>query len=220
MLDIPDAPVLDKATLIGGCLRLRVRIDAARLAAEVARLPAALWGTSGGRIGVHAGAQALFLRGHAPAEGDLPVNDREVLDRLPYARTILEHLVPAAPLRCLLARLPHGSGIAPHIDRAGYFAKTIRLHAPVETNDRVFMMADHRYYRMLPGELWALNNSAMHGVWNGHPSAARTHMICDFLPSAALLDMIALGERDLDGASAEAGDYFAATHAARAAGSG
>jgi hypothetical protein len=220
MLDIPDAEVLDKVALIGGCLRLPLPIDAERLRLEIARLPAAVWGSSGGRIGVHAGAQALFLRGYAPAEGEKPVHDREVLDQLPYARSIIERLIPAPPLRCLLARLPPGAGIAPHIDRAGYFSKTLRLHVPIETNERVFMMSNHRCYRMLPGELWALNNSTFHAVWNAHPSASRTHMICDFLPSAALLNLLAQGERDLGFTSAEADVYFAGSPAKKAAVSG
>ncbi len=33
MLDLPGHPVIDKTTLVGGCLRLPVRIDAQRLAA-------------------------------------------------------------------------------------------------------------------------------------------------------------------------------------------
>ena len=53
MLDLPGLPPLDKASLIGGCLKLPLAIDAARLRAEVDALPAALWGGSGGRVGVH-----------------------------------------------------------------------------------------------------------------------------------------------------------------------
>ena len=50
---------------------------------------------------------------------------------------------------------------------------------------------------MRPGEAWALNNSAAHAVWNAHPERSRTHLICDFLPSPALLELLARGERDL-----------------------
>jgi hypothetical protein len=50
---------------------------------------------------------------------------------------------------------------------------------------------------MAAGEVWVLNNVATHAVWNAHPSAGRTHLICDFLPSAALLELLARGERDL-----------------------
>ena len=52
-------------------------------------------------------------------------------------------------------------------------------------------------YQMKPGEVWALNNVATHAVWNAHAALSRTHLICDFLTSPALLDLIARAERDL-----------------------
>ncbi|MET0532667.1 MAG: aspartyl/asparaginyl beta-hydroxylase domain-containing protein [Steroidobacter sp.] len=197
MLDLPGQPVIDKASLVGGCLRLSMRVDAQRLAAEVDALPTALWGTRGGRVGVHRDAEALFLRGYAPAQGPLPIEDREPLALLPYAREIIERLMPAPAQRCLIARLPGGTSIAPHIDRAPYFSKTLRLHFPIESHDLAWMMAGPLCYLMKPGEIWALNNSAPHAVWNADPERSRTHMICDFLPTPALLELLAQGERDL-----------------------
>ena len=213
MLDIPGQPVIDKATLVGGCIRLPLRLDAARLAAEVDALPASLWGTQGGRVGVHRAAEALFLRGYAPAQGALPIEDRESLALLPYAREIIEKLIPAPAQRCLLARLPGGATIDPHIDLAPYFSKTLRLHFPVETHDQAWMIADSLCYLMKPGEAWALNNSGPHAVWNADPQRSRTHMICDFLPTPALLQMLAAGERDL-GRRVEAVERHFATPAA------
>ena len=197
MLDIPGAVALDKQRLIGGCVRLRATVDPERLFAEVAALPDAVWGTTGGRVGVHRAAEALFLRGYAPAEGDKPVEDRPVLQRLPYVRSLMETLIPAQPLRCLLARLSAGAAIPVHVDRPPYFSKTLRVHVPVETNGDVHMVAGGLTYHMKPGEIWVLNNSAPHAVWNAHPRLSRTHLICDFLPSAALLDWLAAGDRDL-----------------------
>jgi hypothetical protein len=197
MLDLPDWPVLDKRHLLGGCVRLPVVIDAARLGAEIEALGPAVWGTTAGRVGVHRAAEALFLRGHAPAEGDLPIEDRPVLDRLPYARAVLE-LLGAPPQRCLLARLPGGRMVAPHIDdRAPYFSKTIRIHVPVTTNERVFMLCAGLSYQMHAGEVWALNNSTEHGVWNAHPEHSRTHLICDFVTTARFLQLLAQSERSL-----------------------
>jgi len=194
MLDLPDQPILDKAQLLGGCARLPLSIDATRLAAEVEALGAEVWGTTDGRVGVHRVAEAVFLRGHAPAEGDLPIEDRPPLARLPFAREVIG-LLGATPLRCLLARLPAGGTIAPHIDRAPYFAKSIRIHVPVTTSDQVFMYCAGHTYQMSAGEVWALNNSAQHGVWNADPGRSRTHLICDFLPTAHLLQLLARGDR-------------------------
>ena len=196
MLDIPDAPVLDKASLIGGCVRLPLSIDADRLRAEVDRLPPTVWGHSGGRVGPHGVAEAVFLRGFAPAEGDLPIDDRPELALLPYVRATMAALV-ATPLRCLLARLPPMATIRPHRDLPLYFSKTLRLHIPVVTHREVYMFASGLCYRMAPGEVWVLNNSATHAVWNAHPTQARTHLICDFLGGAGLIDLIVRGDRHL-----------------------
>jgi len=197
MLDIPGQPILDKRSLIGGCIRLPLRVDPELLRSEVAALPTTVWGSAAGRVGVHRQAEALFLRGFAPAMGDLPVEDCPMLDQLPYVRYVVEQLVPAKPMRCLLARLPAGLLIAPHIDRAPYFSKTLRLHVPVETHDAAYMWSAGLCYSMKPGEVWVLNNSSMHAVWNADGSRSRTHMICDFLPSAELLHLLSIGERDL-----------------------
>jgi len=196
MFDLPAQPVLDKQKLIGGCLRLPLSVNADRFAAEVAALGDAVWGDTGGRVGVHSAAEAVFLRGHAPAAGDLPIEDRPVLDRLPYAREVMG-MLGAPPLRCLLARLPGGRSIAAHVDRAPYFSKSVRIHVPVTTHERSIMFCNGLSYVMRAGEVWALNNSTHHGVWNADPDRERTHMICDFLLSAELQRLLAEGDRGL-----------------------
>jgi hypothetical protein len=197
MLELPGQPRLNKADLIGGCVRLPLRFDAERLAAEVKALPDTFWGTTGGRVGVHRDAEGVFLRGHAPAEGNLPIEDRPALTHLPYARQIIESDIPAPPMRCLLARLPGGARVATHIDRAPYFAQTIRLHIAVTSHERAYMLCAGLCYVMQPGELWALNNTAPHAVWNADEARERTHLICDFLPTPALAALLSIGERDL-----------------------
>lgn len=218
MLDLPGYPVLDKLALIGGCVRLPLRIDGERLRAEVDQLPESFWGSTGGRVGVHMAAEAVFLRGYAPAEGPKPIEDRPALDLLPYARHIMEQIIPAQPLRCLLARLPGGAVIAPHIDRAPYFAKSLRLHFPVQTHERVWMLAAGQCYVMRPGEVWVLNNNSVHAVWNADPGLSRTHMICDFLPSAALLKLLSEGDRDLGRVMPEVEQHVAGAHRQMVAG--
>jgi hypothetical protein len=197
MLDLPGHPTLDKLGLIGTCSRLPLRVDAARLQAEVATLPDIYWASTGGRVGVHLAAQAIFLRGYAPAEGAKPIEDRAPLAALPYIHEIITQLLPAIAQRCLLARLPAAARVTGHIDLAPYFAKTIRIHVPVVTNDSAWMYCAGLAFRMQPGEVWALNNSATHGVWNAHATEPRTHLICDFLPSPELLELLARAERDL-----------------------
>jgi len=196
-MDLLDsAPVLDKTGLIGGCLRLPLAVDAERLRREVEALSDTVWDSPGDRVGVHRAAGAVFLRGFAPAEGDRPIHDRPVLDALPYCRDLIERL-GAPPLRCLLARLPGGALIPPHADLGPYFERTLRIHVPVISHPRVWMMCDGLSYVMAPGEVWALNNTLKHAVWNAHPSQARTHLICDVLLTPAMHDLLARGERGL-----------------------
>jgi Aspartyl/Asparaginyl beta-hydroxylase len=197
MLELPGQPRLNKADLIGGCVRLPLRFDAARLAAEVEALPGSFWGTTGGRVGVHRAAEGVFLRGHAPAEGNLPIEERPALAHLPYVRQVIQADIPAPPMRCLLARLPGGARVATHVDRAPYFAQTIRLHVAVTTHERAYMLCAGLCYVMQAGDLWALNNTAPHGVWNADETRERTHLICDFLPTPALSSLLAAGERNL-----------------------
>ena len=198
MLDLPDAAILDKARLIGGCRRLPASVDATRLAAEISRLPPSAWGSTAGRVGVHRAAEAIFLRGHAPAAGDLPIEDRPVASELPCPRRLIAELIDAPVQRCVLARLPPGATIAPHRDDgAPYFAKTIRIHVPIVSNELAFMLCDGSNYRMRPGEIWAIDNGAIHAVWNAHRTIERIHLICDYLPSGCLLDLLARGDQGL-----------------------
>lgn len=207
---------MDKALLIGGCSRLPLRVDSDRLQTEVQALPSELWGSRGGRVGVHNPAEAIFLRGHAPAEGEKPIEDREALARLSYVRSIVYSLIPATPLRCLLAKLPPGAVISPHVDQADYFHKTLRLHFPVETSRAAKMYCAGQVYYMQPGEVWALNNCAVHAVWNADSTHARTHLICDFLPTAPLFELLARADRALGIYEPDTERFFAQRTAAGA----
>lgn len=197
VIDLDSLAVIDKHPLIGGCVRLRLTVDAERTASEVAALPEALWGTRGGRGGVHDRAEAIFLRGYAPVEKGKPLEDRPPLELLPTIRRLIKETIPATSMRCVLARLAPGASVPAHVDTGRYFERTLRLHVAVRTSPRVVMFAEGLSYRMAPGEVWALNNGGVHGVLNDDPVMPRTHLICDFLPSPALVKLIAQGERDL-----------------------
>lgn len=196
MSDLTAIPCVDKHALIGGCVRLPLAIDRERLVDEVLSLPGTLWGTRGGRVGVHQPTEGIFLRGHAPIEGPKPIEDREPLGLLPYIQELITTIIPATPMRCLLAKLAADSTIRMHVDKGDYFLQTLRLHLPIVTDPAVAMFCNKHSYHMRPGEVWALNNSALHGV-RSNWSKPRIHLICDFLPSDALCRLIQAGERDL-----------------------
>ncbi|MEZ5498027.1 MAG: aspartyl/asparaginyl beta-hydroxylase domain-containing protein [Steroidobacteraceae bacterium] len=196
MLDLPEEKALDKNRLIGGCSRLAMRFDAGRAAAELHDLPATLWQGSGARRGVHRVAAAIFLRGSAPALGALPIEDQPVFLQLPYLRDLLMGL-PGRLQRCLLARLPAGAVVRRHIDQAPYFEKTLRIHLPLVTTDAVHMFSRGLCYHMKAGEVWALNNSAVHAVWNASGTEERVHLIADFVPGPRMLELLAAADSRL-----------------------
>lgn len=197
MPDIADSPKLAKHALIGSCVRLPVTFDTGKLLEEFLSIDASLWGSRGGRVGVHVQAEAIFLRGYAPADGNMPIEDRDVAASLPFTMQLIRQLLKAQPMRCLFAKLKPNGKVPIHIDNGEYFEKTIRIHIPVITNPQAIMIADGQRFHMRVGEVWALNNSGTHGVLNENEKLARTHLICDYLPSEHLLSLLARGERNL-----------------------
>jgi len=117
---------------------------------------------------------------------------------LPFTRLLIQTVIPAQPMRCLLARLKPASEVDAHTDNGEYFLKYIRIHFPITTNPKVFMYCGNKAYHMKPGEIWALNNSgALHAVMNFDEQAHRTHMICDYEPTPELLEILAFSNKNL-----------------------
>lgn len=113
---------------------------------EIVALPAGHWGTRGIRVGVHSAAEAIFLRGYAPADGEAPIDDRVALERMPCIRALIHELTPAPPIRCLLARLNPVAMIAPHMDQADYFSHTVRIHVPILTDPAILIVCRGRLF--------------------------------------------------------------------------
>jgi quercetin dioxygenase-like cupin family protein len=198
MQDLASLPEIDKFEWIGaGCARLPIAVDASQVRAEVDALPAEWWGSRGGRGGVHDRAEAIWLRGYAPAERRPEIDEREPFARLPTLRRLVMETIPATPLRCVLARLAAGAVVPAHADSGAYFVRTLRFHVAVITSPAVIMYADERVYHMAPGEVWALNNAAIHGVLNDDSSQPRTHLIVDFVPSGPLRALLDRADRGL-----------------------
>jgi hypothetical protein len=128
MITLPGHPLLDDLRMIGGCARLPVRVDAEHCRRKCVG-PAEMWLSRGGRVGVHNPAQAIFLRGHAPAESNLPIEDREALRHVLRPRVMTQRL----RRRCAAcARLPGGAVIAAHRPSRLFlqrFASTCRYDA-------------------------------------------------------------------------------------------
>ena len=179
-----------KFDLVPGCARLNHKFDPAPILAEVNALDDAVWSQTQRRRAVHGGASSIFLRGYPPLEGAKPIEDRELLGQLPAIRSLIYSVIPAAPMRCVLAKLHAGKHISRHMDKGPYFEAHLRLHFPIYTNPGVQFCANSLFYRMAEGEVWVLNNSNLHGVLNENTEDFRLHIICDFVPNEALIDAI------------------------------
>lgn len=103
----------------------------------------------------------------------------------PYVREILDGL-PAEKLRVRFMRLAPGGRIGRHRDRHyGWTLPILRLHVPVLTGPAVeFLLADRRI-TMQPGELWYLDFTRDHEVYNGG-TTDRVHLVIDMINSEEL----------------------------------
>lgn len=73
--------------------------------------------------------------------------------------------------------LDPGARIHPHRDYSGPSVNDrIRFHVPIITNPDVEFYVDKRRIVMLPGELWMLDTSYLHSVYNGG-SSTRVHIV-------------------------------------------
>jgi hypothetical protein len=192
-----DKSQVNKELFIGGCSRLDIQVDADRLAKEVGSLDAMVWSGTAGRVGPHMKVDAVFLRGYAAAEGPKPLEDREILKQLPYVREVIYEALSSQPQRCVLASLQPDSVVRAHQDQGPYFSQHYRFHIPVFTSPHVKMVVEHLVYQMLPGEIWAINNNAPHGVVNDDPDEARAHIIVDYKPTAEIVGLLERADKSL-----------------------
>lgn len=105
----------------------------------------------------------------------LPVME-EAVRPLGYDR----HLFP----RVMLAKLPPGSFIAPHVDgdRRGHVPH--KIHVPLETNPQaVFFLGGERHHFEV-GRAYEVDNGARHSVVNGGDTD-RVHLIFEYLDAEA-----------------------------------
>jgi len=196
----PDEPAPPDGVLvhlgIDGCVRLRLRIDAAVLAAELARLPDAAWQSADRDPVVHAHVDSFFVIGHARGPLPLPPEDRTPLAALPRLRELLRTTVPATPVRGIVQRL-HGGGLIPiHTDTRRYFDRTVRLSFHIASDGPQRLYCNGAWYTAAPGEVWAIDNLHPHGVPN-RGAAARINVVADYEPSPALIALLLAGETGL-----------------------
>ena len=199
--DAPDGVL--RLLGVEGCVRLPLRVDAQRLAEELAHLPRDAWGHADRDPVVQASVESFFAIGHPRGPRPRPAEDRPVLARLPYLRRVLRELVPAIPTRAIVARLAPRGLIPIHTDTPRFFRGTLRLSFQVAASGPQRLYCNGVWYDLAPGEVWAIDNLRPHGVHNA-TDGPRVNVLADYVPSDALAALVAAGEAALGAADTAA----------------
>jgi len=171
-------------------IKLPLRFDAERLAADVARIEEPAWRP---HPQGHPGNSALPLI----AVGGDPLNDAAKgpmrptphLARLPYVRQVLAAFQSVFG-RTRLMRLDGNAEAVAHTDVNYYWMQRVRIHVPVVTEPGVRFLCGDREVHMAAGEPWIFDTWKRHNVLNPNPTR-RIHLVADTTGSAAFWDLVA-----------------------------
>ena len=82
--------------------------------------------------------------------------------------------------RIMLANLPAGGFIPPHVDGASTVSRPHKIHVPIVTNSDTFIFVGDERFHLAAGHAYEINNAARHAVTNGGDSD-RIHLIVEYL---------------------------------------
>lgn len=180
-------------------LQLPLQFDAARMAAEVAVIPAEDWISHFVRQNYEGGWSILPLRCKAGATHPIMMavsdpsatefEDTPWLATAPYLREVLGTF-PCALHSVRLMRLEPQSRIKPHSDvDLDAATGTARLHVPITTNPLVDFRLNGTPVAMAPGSTWYLRLSDEHQVTNAS-AETRIHLVVDCTADDWLLGLL------------------------------
>ena len=189
----------ENAGLLPDRLRLPLAVDAAALAADLARLEEHEWTMHFVPENFSGQWDVLPLR--APIGAVHPIlritstpgcdswEDTEFRAQCPAISAFLDSLrCPLGAVR--LMRLTPGSAINEHSDPdLSAEQGTARLHVPIVTNPEVDFRVNQRRVDMVPGELWYVRLSDPHSVTN-RGCTDRVHLVIDATINPWLSDLL------------------------------
>ena len=86
--------------------------------------------------------------------------------------------------RVMLARLPAGAFIPPHVDGDASGHVPHKVHVPLVTNPKTFFFEEGTRHHLAAGRAWEVNNGITHSVVNGGGSD-RIHLLFEVLDADA-----------------------------------
>ena len=82
--------------------------------------------------------------------------------------------------RIMLAKLPGGTFIPPHVDGAAHVSVPHKIHIPLTTNPQTYFFVDEQRFHLREGVAYEVNNATRHSVVNGG-TTDRIHLIFEYL---------------------------------------
>lgn len=174
-----------------GFLRLNERFDVTAIRERIAQLPAEKWLESERErlFDVHRDTQALLMvhfedhKYRRPEYRQLYSVFQEAIEPvIDYISSYYRN--NGFIVRLILAKLAAGGKIPKHTDAGHSLLNCHRIHLPIITNEDVVFHVGGEEINMQVGELWEVNNGAVHGVEN-RGTEDRIHLIVDWMPNHA-----------------------------------
>ena len=185
-------------------IRLPLCFDAARLAAEAAQFPDAVWmpHPSGMR-----GNSAIALVSRDGGDNDAFDGAKAAtphLARCPYTRQVMAGFGEVLSRSRFMA-LESGCEVGLHVDFNYHWFSRVRIHIPVATHPNVIFHCGPARLHMGAGECWIFDSWRRHRVVNGS-GERRVHLVIDTCGSARfwrLVRQVENAEPPAVGAAAE-----------------
>jgi uncharacterized protein (TIGR03032 family) len=176
-------------------IRLPLRVDAARLAHEIAAVDETDWrshpeGAPGNT------ALPLVAAGGDPGNDSTkgPMQPTPALARLPYTRQVLAGLITTIG-RTRFMRIEHETELHAHVDTNFYWWNHLRVHVPVVTTPDVVFEVGGEAVHMAPDDVWVFDTWRRHRVVNP-ADAPRIHLVVDTVGSGSLWNLLADSDRE------------------------
>ena len=174
-----------------GFLRLNDTLDVDAIREKVAQIPAERWSESDRRkiFNVHRDTEALMLVHFEDYKYDKPEYRELYYEFRDAIGPVVDYIADYYSnngfiVRAMLAKLDAGGSIPRHTDAGFSLMNCHRVHVPIITNDEVEFFVGGETRHMRAGELWEINNAAVHAVANGG-GEDRVHLIIDWMPNFA-----------------------------------
>lgn len=164
-------------------IRLPLRFDAARLAAELDALPVQAWAAHPNGIAGNESLRLITVDGGENDDVDGSMQATPWLLQSPYVRQVLASF-NVVWSRSRFMRLAPGAVVPEHADINLHWFTRVRLHIPVRTQPEVGFHCDGQSVHMAAGEAWLFDNWRRHHVVNDG-TEPRVHLVADTSGTAA-----------------------------------